>query len=90
MKHVLKCKCKGKYVIPMLKQIPQELLHLSKDDIKLLSPFDIDVGKYVMKPYGYRAKSAAFALHVKERNVQDVIEDIECTERKHRFVLLTW
>ena len=59
-KHVLKCK--GKYVVPMYKNIPHELLHLSKDDLKLLSPFNIDVGKYIMKPYGYRSKSEAFAL----------------------------
>ena len=51
----------------------QKTFHVpSKDDIKLLSPFQIDVGKYVMKPYDYRSKSAAFALIVKQTKLSDV------------------
>ena len=74
----------------MSKNIPFPLPVLSKEDIKLLSPFQIDVGKYVMKPYGYRSKSGAFALTVKQTKVHDMIEDIDCAERKQRFVATTF
>ena len=86
MKYVVKCKCKGKYIVPLSKNIPCLLLGLSNEDIKLLSPFQIDVGEYVMKPYGYRSKSGVFALIVKQTKVHDMIEDIDCAERKQRFV----
>ena len=86
MKYVVKCKWKGKYIVPLSKNIPCLLLGLSNEDIKLLSPFQIDVGKYVMKPYGYRSKSGVFALIVKQTKVHDMIEDIDCAERKQRFV----
>ena len=69
----------------MSKNIPFPLLGLSNEDIKLLSPFQIDVGNYVMKPYGYRSKSGVFALIVKQTKVH-MIEDIDCAERRQRFV----
>ena len=54
-----KCQCvTEQYIVPTMKDIPEELQNLSTQCINALRPFDIDCGVYKRQAHGYRLKTA--------------------------------
>ena len=77
------CNCTSvHYFVPEPNNIPEVLNMLQDEDVYILRPFDIDLGPFQHKRYGYRVRSCLFSLKCSKLSVQEKISSIEDPERK--------
>jgi len=79
-----KCSCNSKCVSPTLQYFPDHCLHLKPEHCRLLSPFNISVGRY-SRSAEYRQKTNIFRLQWKPSSVLNSINDLSA--RQDRLVL---
>ena len=74
------------YIVPTMKDIPEELQNLSTQCINALRPFDIDCGVYKRQAHGYRLKTAMINVFPSKKPVGDKIRDLpdRCDRQKCR------
>ena len=75
----------GRYKVPTMEDIPDELLGMSSSEQALLSVFHIDVGKYERKKNGYRVKRGGITLRTKAEGVVDRINGVGCQARRRQL-----
>ena len=84
-KFTTQCICKqGKYPIPSLPQIPEELKILSKSEEDILRVYAFDTGKYQKQRHGSRVKTSAFSLEYRPDTVEERIGKVE-DEQNHLY-----
>ena len=59
-----------------MKDYLQEFLHCAVDDQKLLAMFEVDTGPYVREQLGYRKRTEAVKLKVKQPLVEERLQFI--------------
>lgn len=72
-----KCQCvKQRYIVPRINDFPYQLLHLSKECIHALRPFDIHCGNYKREKHGYRVKTTMIDLWPSTKPILEKIRDL--------------
>ncbi len=80
------CNCVTKhYRIPEAIEFPEVLTSLNWKDNKVLSPFDIDCGRYVRKEHGYRQKTGIIRLTCSEFSVEQKILNVSDLCRREKL-----
>ena len=80
------CPCTSSdYVVPLPYEIPELLAVLAPDDLYVLRPFDVDLGPYIHRQYGYRARTALFSLSCSQLSVQEKINAVLDPSRQLRL-----
>lgn len=80
-----KCVCETeRYIIPQPRNVPIELSSLTKSDIYILRPFDVDTGTFKFMRHGYRARTALFSLKCSNLSVKEKIEGLTDPNAKKR------
>ncbi len=75
------CQCTlGKYIVPTLSEIPQQLKSLQLKHILVLRPIDIDYGKYDRMKHGFCKKTALLKLTCSKDSLQQKISAMENTD----------
>ena len=69
----------GRYKVPTMEDIPDELRCKSSSEQALLSVFEIDVGKYERRKNGYHVKRGGITLRTKAEGVVDRINGVGCS-----------
>ena len=78
-----KCKCGGGvYHVPQVEDVPVLLRNLTKDDIRVLRPFDIHCGDYKRVVHGYRQRTGTFRVSWSALLVREKIQAIEDLARR--------
>lgn len=79
------CHCSSeRYIIPQPTDIPQQLMSLTKTDIFMLRPFELDCGVYERHPSGYRLKKGMIKLVVSQLSVEQKIQSISDHTTRNR------
>ena len=68
--------------MPQPNNIPGVLNMLQDDNLFILRPFDIDLGPFEHKLYGYRVRSCLFFLECSKLSIQEKINLEEDFQRK--------